>query len=146
LAFFDRGYAYFGKHQYELAVTDYGTAIFFAPTMGQAYLNRGLTRTIQGKDLVEALADCDQALKLLPLSIVARETRGFIYLKLGDPAIAIKEYEAALQIDANRPLALYGLGLAKIRMGRKSEGEADQAAALVLNPAIASEFSIYGVE
>jgi len=146
LAFFDRGYANFGKHQYELAAIDYGTAIFLEPTMGQAYLNRGLTRTIQGKDLVEALADCDQAIKLLPLSIVARETRGFIYLKLGDAAIAAKEYEAGLQIDANRPLALYGLGLAKIRMGRTSEGQADQAAALALNPAIASEFSTYGVE
>jgi hypothetical protein len=55
-----------------------------------------------------ALADCDQALMLLPLSIAARETRGFIFLNLGDPAIAITEYEAALQMDANRPLALYG--------------------------------------
>jgi hypothetical protein len=31
-------------------------------------------------------------------------------------------------------------------MGRKAEGEADRAAALVLNPAIAREFSLYGVE
>jgi tetratricopeptide (TPR) repeat protein len=93
-----------------------------------------------------ALADCDQALMLLPLSIAARETRGFIFLKLGDPAIAITEYEAALQMDANRPLALYGLGLAKIRMGRKDEGEADQAAALVHNPMTAREFSSYGVD
>ncbi len=93
-----------------------------------------------------ALADCDQALKLLPISVPARETRGFIYLKLGDPTIAITEYEAALQMDANRPLALYGLGLAKIRMGRKDEGEANQAAALALNPRIAEQFSIYGVD
>jgi len=145
-AFFNRGYAHFAKHEYELAVMDYGTALYLDPTMGQAYLNRCLTRTIQGKELVMALADCDQALKLLPLSIPARETRGFIYLKLGDAAIAIAEYEAALQMDANRPLALYGLGLAKIRMGRKDEGEANQAAALALAPDIAQQFSVYGVE
>lgn len=114
--------------------------------MGAAYLNRCLTRTVQGKDLVKALSDCDQALKLTPLSVAARETRGFIYLKLGDPAIAITEYEAALQMDANRPLALYGLGLAKTRMGRKAEGEADRAAALVLDSAIARAFAVYGVE
>ncbi|HEY2870279.1 MAG TPA: tetratricopeptide repeat protein [Reyranella sp.] len=145
-AFFNRGYAHFGKHEYELAVMDYSTALYLDPTLGPAYLNRCLTRTIQGKELVMALADCDQALKLLPLSIPARETRGFIYLKLGDPAIAITEYEAALQMDANRPLALYGLGLAKIRMGRKDEGEANQAAARALSPDIAKQFSVYGVE
>ena len=145
-AFFNRGYAHFGKHEYELAVMDYSTALYLDPTMGQAYLNRCLTRTIQGKELVMALADCDQALKLLPLSIPARETRGFIYLKLGDPAIAIAEYEAALQMDANRPLALYGLGLAKIRMGRKDAGEAHQAAARALAPDIARQFSVYDVE
>ena len=82
----------------------------------------------------------------MPLSIAARETRGFIYLKLGDAAIAVTEYEAALQMDANQPLALYGLGLAKIRMGRKAEGEADRAAAPVLDPAVIRAFSIYGVE
>ena len=146
LAFFNRGYAHFGKHEYELAVMDYSTALYLDPAMGQAYLNRCLTRTVQGKELVMALADCDQGLRLLPLSIPARETRGFIYLKLGDPAIAITEYQAALQMDANRPLALYGLGLAQIRMGRKDEGEANQAAALALNPGIAKEFSTYGVE
>src|SRR5690242_10957470 len=117
LAFFNRGYAHFAKHDYELAVTDYSTALNLDPTMGQGYLNHCLTRTVEGQELVMALADCDQALKLLPLSIPARETRGFIYLKLGDAAIAITEYEAALQMDANRPLALYGLGLAELRMG-----------------------------
>jgi tetratricopeptide (TPR) repeat protein len=146
LAFYNRGYVLFGKRQYDLAAVDYGTAISLDPTMGAAYLNRCLTLTVQGIDLVKALADCDRALKLMPLSVSARETRGFIYLKLGDPAIALAEYAAALQMNANRPVALYGQGLAKIRMGGKDEGEADQAAALVLDPAIAREFSLYGVE
>ncbi len=60
--------------------------------------------------------------------------------------IAIAEYEAALQVDANRPTALYGLGLAKLRTGRTAEGEADRAAALALDPAAARAFSAYGVE
>lgn len=145
-AFFNRGYSHFAKREYELAVVDYSTALSLDPTLGQAYLNRCLTRTVQGKELVMALADCDQALKLLPLSIEAREARGFIYLKLGDPAIAITEYKAALQMNANRPLALYGLGIAQIRMGRKDEGEASQAAALALNPGVAEQFSVYAVE
>jgi Tfp pilus assembly protein PilF len=49
-------------------------------------------------------ANATQARKLLPLTIPARETRGFIFLKLGDSAIAATEYEKALQLDANSPL------------------------------------------
>jgi tetratricopeptide (TPR) repeat protein len=146
IAFFDRGYALFGKKQYELAVVDYSTAISLDPVLGPAYLNRCLVLTIQGRELVKALADCDQALKLMPVSVAARQTRGFIYLKLGDPAIASVEYEAALQIDPNSALALYGLGLAKLRLGREEEGKVDQAAAKTLVPSIKGEFSDYGVE
>src|SRR5262249_14160852 len=139
------GYVHFAKRQYSLAEVDYSTAISLEPGLGAAYLNRCLTLTIQDRDLTNALADCDRALKLMPASAVARQTRGFIYLKLGDPAIAIAEYEAALRRDPNQPLALYGLGLAKIKMGRKVDGEADQAAALVLDPAADAEFTAYGI-
>jgi tetratricopeptide (TPR) repeat protein len=146
LTFYDRGYAYFAKRRYDLAIIDYGTALSLDPNMGLAYNNRCLTKTILGTDLVSALADCDMALKLMPINRDVRETRGFIYLKLGDPAIAITEYDAALDVDANRALALYGRGLAKIRVGRKVEGLADQAAAMILQPTVGREFSAYGVD
>ncbi len=145
LTFYNRGYAYFALGHYQAAIVDYGTALSLDPNMGLAYNNRCLVKTILGTDLVAALADCDKALKLMPINRDVRETRGFIYLKLGDPAIAIEEYDAALDGDANRPLALHGRGLAKIRMGRQEEGRADQAAARILLPSIEQEFSVYGV-
>jgi tetratricopeptide (TPR) repeat protein len=145
LSFYNRGYAYFTKRDYKMAILDYGTAIELDPNMGLAYTNRCLTRTIVGQDLVAALEDCDKALKLKPYNLDVRETRGFIYLKLGDPAIAIVEYNAALEVDPNRALALYGRGLARIRMGRVTDGRADQAAARVLDPAVEQQFSLYGV-
>ena len=89
---------------------DYGSAIDIDPGMGLAYNNRALSRAVAGSDLVAALADSDQALKLLPLNLEVRDTRGFIYLKLGDPALALAEYNAALTIDPNRALSLYGAG------------------------------------
>ena len=145
LAFYNRGYALFATGKYELAIADYGTAISLDPGMGLAYNNRCLARTILGRDLVAALADCDMALKIRPTNLDVRETRGFIYLKLGDPAIAIVEYEAALEVDPNRALALFGRGLARKKMGRASEGAADQAAARALDPQIEVHFSRYGV-
>lgn len=145
LSFYNRGYAYFAKRDYQMAILDYDNAIALDPGMGLAYANRCLMRTIVGRDLVAGLADCDKALALMPYNLDVRGTRGFIYLKLGDPAIAIVEYNAVLAVDPNHAIALYGRGLAKIRMGRAAEGQADQVAAQVLDPSVERQFSIYGL-
>ena len=145
LAFYNRGYAEFALKQYDKAIADYGAAIEIDPGMGLAYNNRALSRAVAGSDLVAALADSDQALKLLPLNLEVRDTRGFIYLKLGDPALALNEYNAALTIDPNRALSLYGRGLARIRTG-DAAGKGDQEAALTINPEVANDFSIYGLK
>lgn len=145
LAFYDRGYAEFAQKQYDEAIADYSAAIEIEPRMGLAYNNRALSRAIAGSDLVAALADSDQALKLLPLNLEVRDTRGFIFLKLGDPALALNEYNAALTIDPNRALSLYGRRLARIRMG-DAAGKGDQEAALTINPEVANDFAIYGLK
>ncbi|MCA0249476.1 MAG: tetratricopeptide repeat protein [Proteobacteria bacterium] len=145
LAFYNRGYAHFAKKEYDKAISDYSSAIALNPQLGLAYNNRGLTRAIAGQDLVQALADCDTALKLMPINLDVRDTRGFIYLKLGDPALALNEYNAALDIDPNRALSLYGRGLAKIKNGDVAGGEADQRAAETINPEVAQQFSMYGL-
>lgn len=145
LAFYNRGYAHFAKKEYDKAISDYSSAIALNPQLGLAYNNRGLTRAIAGQDLVQALADCDTALKLMPINLDVRDTRGFIYLKLGDPALALNEYNAALDIDPNRALSLYGRGLAKIKKGDVAGGEADQRAAETINPEVAQQFSMYGL-
>jgi len=44
--------------------------------------------------------------KLMPTNLDVRETRGFVYLKLGDPVVASRGYDAALPVDPNRSLAL----------------------------------------
>jgi tetratricopeptide (TPR) repeat protein len=144
LAFYNRGYAHFVLGQYDKALADYSIAIALDPRMALAYNNRCLTRAILGRDLVRALADCDTALKLLPVNVDVRTTRGFIFLKLGDPLLALHEYDAALDLDPNRPLALYGRGLARIAIGQVREGDADKAAALVLDPEVAAAFAALG--
>ena len=146
IALYNRGYAHFGQRAYDKAIADYDNAIQLDPSLGAAYNNRCLTRAIAGRDLVKAMADCDVALKLMPVNLDVREVRGFIYLKLGDPAIAIAEYNAALAVNPNQPLALWGRGLARIRNGETKEGEADQAAARVLDPNVERQFSIYGLK
>jgi Tfp pilus assembly protein PilF len=114
--------------------------------MGVAYNNRCLTRGILGVDLVRALGDCDTALKLMPLNLDVRTTRGFIFLKLGDPRLALHEYDAVLELDPKKPLAFYGRGLARIAIGETRQGEGDKAAALILDPEVAQAFTDLGVK
>lgn len=146
LAYYNRGYAHFVLKQYDKAISDYSIAIALDPQMGVAYNNRCLTRAVLGEDLVRALDDCETALKLMPLNLDVRSTRGFIFLKLGDPRLALHDYEAVLERDPNRPLALYGRGLARLATGDAKEGQADKAAALVLDPEVAEAFSQFGLK
>jgi tetratricopeptide (TPR) repeat protein len=145
IALYNRGYVYLSTDRYPLAIRDFSAAINLEPDMGVAYNNRCLARTLEGKDLVAAIADCDNALKFNPTNIDGRITRGFIYLKLGDPAIAVREFSAALDVDPNRALALYGRGAARIRMGHRKEGETDIAAARAIDPGVEAQYARHGV-
>ena len=145
LAYYNRGYAHFALRHYDKAIADYSRAIELEPKFGVAYNNRGLSRAAAGIDLQQALTDTNEALKLLPLNLDVRDTKGFIYLKLGEPAKALKEYDSALDLDPNRALALYGRGLAKVKMGDVAAGQADEKAALSLDPETAAQFTVYGL-
>lgn len=145
LAWYNRGYVKFAQKQYEAAIADYSNALARDPMLVAAYVNRCLARVLAGQDPRLAVVDCDVALRAMPNNLDARETRGFIHLKLGDTETALAEYGASLELDPNRPLALYGRGLAKIRKGDKAGGEADRAAARALHAGIDGEFSRYGL-
>lgn len=146
LASYNRGYAHFARQDYEKAIADYTNAIKADGRMAWAYNNRCLARMVAGHDLAEALSDCDEALKLQPDNAQTRETRGFIFLKLGERDIALREYEAALRTDPDRPLALYGRGLVRVAKGDLKSGEADKAAARALMPGVERQFTTYGVK
>lgn len=145
-AFYNRGFARFAMANYEFAISDYSLAIALDPRMARAYNNRCLVRAIAGVDLVRALGDCDTALKLSPLSLDVRATRGFVYLKLGDAELALNEYNLLLDSDPNRAVALYGRGLALTIIGKKTDGEREKAAAVALDPEVADNFTKYGLK
>ncbi len=94
-----------------------------------------------------AVEDFDKVLVIEPDNVEALVSRGDAFGQLGDPALALalNEYNAALRIDPNRALSLYGRGLARIRTG-DAAGKGDQAAALTINPEVADDFSIYGLK
>ena len=146
LALYNRGYSHFALKQYDDAIADYSAALSANPQMAMAYTNRCLVRVITGRDADGARADCKRAAGLLPQSPDVRETQAFLHLKLGEPKAALAEYEAALAIDSTRPIALYGRSLARQQLGDTAGAGRDRDTALLRYPAVAQEFTAYGVK
>jgi tetratricopeptide (TPR) repeat protein len=146
IALYDRGYANFVRRDYDAAIADYTAALDASPDLGMAYANRCLTAALAGHDQKTVQNDCTHAVQLLPARPDIRETRAFVDLKYGDNAAAIDEYDAALKLADNRPLALYGRGIARVRLGDGTAGRADQQAARAIYPNVDREFAPFGVE
>jgi tetratricopeptide (TPR) repeat protein len=74
------------------------------------------------------------------------DSRGFVYLKLGDYDRAIADYDAALKNNPKIAYSLYGRGVAKLKKGDNDSGNSDIAAAKAINPDSAEDFVRYGVK
>jgi tetratricopeptide (TPR) repeat protein len=96
---------------------------------------RGTTAVGTGRllgRLEEALADCNEALRLAPDGPGTLDSRGFTYLKLGRFEQAIADYDAALARNPRQPSSLYGRGIARLRNDPEG-GRADLTAAKALD-------------
>ncbi|HXF89902.1 MAG TPA: tetratricopeptide repeat protein [Xanthobacteraceae bacterium] len=150
LAYSLRGRAYAHKYDYERAIADFNVAIQINPKDLDCYYYRCLFRAGAGRELQQALDDCnntfqnDRFVKLARQGAVA-DPRGFIYLKLGDIDKAINAFDAALKPNPKLAYALYGRGISKIRKGDKAGGGADIAAAEAIQPNIAEEWVRIGI-
>jgi hypothetical protein len=64
---------------------------------------------------------------------------------MGDLDKSIADYDAALRLQPHRAWSLYGRGLAKVRKGLTTAGEADIAAATAIRPRIEDEARKHGI-
>jgi tetratricopeptide (TPR) repeat protein len=142
-AFANRAEAHLKQHEYDRAARDYDEAIRLAPNLDAVWNGRCWARAILGA-LKEALEDCNKALQVGP-NAATYDSRGLIYLKMGQFDRAIDDYSSALKLDLKLASALYGRGLAKLKQGEQGSGETDIAAAKTIQPDIGDQFTGYGV-
>ncbi|MEO7026968.1 MAG: aspartyl protease family protein [Caulobacteraceae bacterium] len=102
-------------------------------------------RALLGEDLAKALADCNAALRSARGRAEVLDSRGLVYLRLGEFQKAITDYDAALALEPKIAWSLYGRGIARLRVGKADEGRADIAAANALSPRLAEQAKGYGV-
>jgi tetratricopeptide (TPR) repeat protein len=144
-AFNNRGASFQRKGDFARASADYGEVTKLQPKNIDAWAARCWVRAAGGREVQQALSDCNEALKLKPDAPDVLDTRGFANLRLGRHDDAIRDYEAALKLDPKMPGALYGRGVAKIRKNDRTGGMADITAAKSMKSDIETEFSRYGI-
>jgi tetratricopeptide (TPR) repeat protein len=106
-------------------------------------------RALAGSDLSLAMTDCNAALKRAKKgsSFYAQVTdsRGLVFLRLGDYAKSIADYDVAIASEPKTAWSWYGRGIDKLRQHQAEAGEADIAQAKGLDPTIAERAGHYGI-
>lgn len=108
------------------------------------YNDRCWARAVANIDLDGALADCNEALRLMPDFVPALDSRAFLHLRGGRFQEAITDYDAAIQLSPQDSWSLYGRAIAKMKIGDTQGAEADIEASKAVQD-VAAEFAAYGL-
>ena len=100
IIFYNRGFAYDNKSEYDRAIQDYDQAVKLNQNYAKAFSNRGLAYYNKGQ-YDRAIQDYDQAIKLNPNDAKAFRNRGLAKAKKGDKAGAEVDLATARRIDPN---------------------------------------------
>lgn len=142
----DLAHIFHKRHQWDLAIQGYTRVIQLAPESPMGYNGRCYNRALAGKELTQALSDCNEALRLDPNFSNALNSRGLLQLKLGAFDRAIADYDAALKQNTKDADSLYGRGIARLKSGDAAGGNADVTAAKAIQADIAEVYVGYGVK
>ncbi len=106
-------------------------------------------RALVGGDLSLALKDCNAALKRAKKRSAfyaqVSDSRGLVFLRLGDYTKSVADYDDALAISPKTAWSWYGRGVDKLRQHQDAAGDADIAQAKNLLPEIGEVAAQYGI-
>lgn len=145
LSYRHRGQVLQHMGQFLEAIDDYTAAIKIDPKYASALSDRCWARTEFGRQLELALADCDAAIEVDRQSAYY-DNRGSVMYKLGRWKEAWADGDKAFAMDRNSATALYGRGLAALKLGRRQEGEADLALAAKMDPGVVKFYADAGMK
>lgn len=142
-AFYGRGLAYFSLGRYEVAIRNFNAAMRLGLRNADVLNSLCWTRAVATTDLILALDECNESLKLMP-SASTYDSRGFVYFRLRRYPEAIADYNQALALDATLSSSLYMRGKSRLRLG-DAQGYSDIEAARNRNSEIGAQYARYGV-
>jgi tetratricopeptide (TPR) repeat protein len=131
--------------QYSLWIAAHGNDVLLL----NAQNGRCWQRALAGTDLSLALKDCDAALKRARKGSDAYahvlDSRGLVFLRMGEYPKSIADYDASIAIDPKGASSWYGRGVDKLRQHQTAAGDADITQAKSLAPKIAETFAQHGI-
>ncbi|HTR84589.1 MAG TPA: serine/threonine-protein kinase, partial [Reyranella sp.] len=120
-AYYNRGFAYNNKGQFDKAIADFDEALKLKPDLALAYNNRGFSYNAKG-DFDRAESDLERAIKLDPTSAEAHNNLGLAFTNKGQYDRAIATFNEAIRLKPRLPPSLSNRGFAFY-----SKGEYDRA-------------------
>lgn len=105
-------------------------------SLGSALNERCWARALANQALKDALHDCREAIKRDGDRANYLDSLGMVYLRMGNYAEAIEEYQQALAQSPHTAWSHYGLGLAELHNGQADAGNAELATARSLDKEI----------
>jgi lipoprotein NlpI len=117
---------YYGKGEYDAAITDFSAAIGADPRYGNAYRNRADAYLKQG-DYDRAMLDFLAALAMNAKDSAAYLGRGIAYERMGDYDRAIVDYDSAIAIDPQESAGFTNRGYMHFYRGDFADAAADLA-------------------
>jgi len=145
LVYLLRSGAYLSLHRYSEAIADADHNVHSNEWVPGFLNQRCSTRAIAGIELDKARTACDLVLKMYPNNSDTLINRGLVGLKQQLFQAAWDDYNAAVKITPRSPWAVYGRGIAALRLGRADEGKADLATAQSIRSNIAAAFADEGI-
>jgi tetratricopeptide (TPR) repeat protein len=99
---YHRGNARLTQSDYRGAIDDFNASLGLSASNADALHERCWAKAVLNKELEEALADCNESLRLKPNDPETLGGRGFLYLRLGFMKTAILDYSAAIESMPNK--------------------------------------------
>jgi len=143
VAYYNRGFAYDDRGDYQKAIKDYNTAISIDPKSVISYNNRGAAYIKIGNHQ-EAIKDYSMAISLNSKYAEAYNNRGFAYSSLDNHQEAIKDYSMAISLNSKYAKAYNNRGNAYVSLGSYQEAIKDYSMAISLNSKYAKAYNNRG--
>jgi tetratricopeptide (TPR) repeat protein len=134
LMFYDRGISYERAHQWPKAEADFKHALVLSPDQPFVLNYLGYSWADMGQHLPEARQMIERALEQRPNDGAIIDSLGWVMLRQGDAAGAVKTLERAVELEPEDPAINGHLGDAYAAAGRKLEAIYQWRRALTFNP------------
>jgi tetratricopeptide (TPR) repeat protein len=135
MAFYNRGSGYERSGALDKALDDYRSAVRLMPSFAPAF--SALARLLKATDTDTALSDLSEAIRL-DFHSPALRSRGILYLSMGRPEEALRDFDQVIANDGTDSIAYCDRGVANERIGRLKSAIDDYSRSIELAPTAAA--------